>query len=640
MSRPSDYVDASSPEGNSREPLNQPTLGVLGWVRWAWRQLTSMRTALLLLLLLAIVAIPGSLFPQRSSDPNGVTQYFRDQPDAAPILDKFQLFDVYSSAWFSSIYILLFISLIGCIIPRTKHHWQALRQRPPRTPVRLERLADYREHSVDTLNSGEAIESAQSILKKSGYRTEIYTQRERGGGESISVSAERGYLRETGNLVFHSALVGVLVAVGVGGGLGYNGQKVVVEGQTLVNTLLDFNSFNPGRFFNTDTLAPFALTLDNFETVYETNNLDAYGQPIDYTASVTTRIPGGDTAEQTVKVNEPLAIEGTSIYLLGNGFAPTITVRDADGRVVFTDSVPFLPQDTNLTSLGVIKVPDGLDTQLGMTGFFYPTAMRLQTGAYASTYPDLVYPVLTLNVFQGDLGINEGTPRSVYTLDADGMEQIAGGDSGTSAIELMPGQSSELPNGLGSVTFENAALGPDQEIVDVTGVKAQPGTESDAGTDTDGASEEGTASSAEPSEQATAQATATPGEEATAEPSDTETPLNPHGSGTGAGSGTTSTTDNYAGAVKRFASFDVHHDPGQLWVLAFAVLVIAGLITSLLVPRRRLWVKITPTADGGHRIQYAGLARGEDPTLEQAVADLSERHTAAIDSEPPNRKVD
>ena len=62
---------------------------------------------------------------------------------------------------------------------------------------------------------------------------------------------------------------------------------------------------------------------------------------------------------------------------MGNGYAPTITIRNASGDVVYSESVPFLPQDKNLTSLGVIKVPDGLPEQLGLVGFFYPDAGRL-----------------------------------------------------------------------------------------------------------------------------------------------------------------------------------------------------------------------------------------------------------------------
>ena len=88
-----------------------PVLGPIGMLRWAWTQLTSMRTALFLLLLLAVAAVPGSLFPQRPANPFVVTQYIKDNPEYGELLDTLQLYDVYSSAWFSAIYILLFISL-------------------------------------------------------------------------------------------------------------------------------------------------------------------------------------------------------------------------------------------------------------------------------------------------------------------------------------------------------------------------------------------------------------------------------------------------------------------------------------------------------------------------------------------------
>ncbi|MGK9147582.1 cytochrome c biogenesis protein ResB [Plantibacter flavus] len=551
MSRPSDHIDSVAPTSN--DGVNQPKLGLVGWLRFLWRQLTSMRTALFLLLMLAIAAVPGSLVPQRSSDPNGVTQYFTDNPDLAPILDKVQMFDVYSSAWFSAIYLLLFISLIGCVIPRTKHHWQALRSKPPRTPARLSRLSAFERRSDDSgATAEELIDDATKQLKRQGYRVERYD-----AAGSASVSAERGFLRETGNLVFHSALVGILVTVGFGGGFGFSGQRVLVEGQTFVNTLLDYDSFNPGRFFNESELAPYKLTLDEFGVTYETENLDAYGQAIDYRANVTATSPGGKPHDATIKVNDPLRFEGTDVYLLGNGYAPTITIRNPAGDVVFSDSIPFLPQDAQLTSLGIVKVPDGLAEQLGMIGFFYPTQAAAKP-PFFSSYPDLAYPMLTLNVYSGDLGINEGAPKSVYALDVDDMTQLTGGDTGVDSIELLPGQITDLPNGLGTVSFDNVAENP--------------------------------------------------------------------------------STDNYAGSVKRFASFDVHHDPTQLWVLAFAILSLSGLITSLFVARRRVWVKATTGADGTVSLEYAGLARGEDPGLEAAVAAIAEAHIPTpVPSEPEGR---
>lgn len=570
--RPADYDDGSTPErtddaertaGAGGGGVNQPKLGVVGWLRFAWRQLTSMRTALLLLLLLAIAAVPGSLVPQRSSDPNGVTQYFQDNPDLAPVLDSFQMFDVYTSAWFSAVYLLLFVSLVGCIIPRTKHHLEALRARPPKTPIRLSRLAAYTERELpvgaDASVAEAAVADAAKRLRQAGYRVERYDVR----GEA-SVSAERGYLRETGNLVFHTALLGVLVTVGIGGGFGFAGQRVVVEGQSFVNTLAAFDSFNPGRFFDDAELTPYRLSLEELDAVYETENSDAIGQPTDFTAHVTVEGEDGEPVEGTVKVNEPLRIYGTDVFLLGNGYAPTITVRNADGDVVFTDSVPFLPEDANLTSIGVVKVTDGLDEQLGMIGFLYPTQEVMTTGAYTSTYPDLVYPVLTLNVYEGDLGIDDGTPTSVYTLDPTEMEQLTGGDTGVDSLELMPGETAELPGGRGTVTFEDATPGA-----------------------ADGAAAGGAA------------------------------------------------TGDYSQSVKRFASFDVHHDPTQAWVLVFAILILAGLLTSLFVPRRRVWVKAVRRRDGRTVLEYAGLARGEDPGLVDAVRTFAETHASAVGATAP-----
>jgi len=522
-SRPSDHFDSAPPT----EGITQPKLGFIGYVRFFWRQLTSMKTALFLLLLLAFAAIPGSLVPQRSSDPNGVVAFKAENPDLFPLLDTLQVFNTYTSVWFSAIYLLLFISLIGCIVPRTRHHWQALRTRPPRTPARLERLAGFTSITA-TADATAALDSAEALLKRQGYRVERFP---------MSVSAERGYLRETGNLIFHMALVGVLLSVGIGGGFGYSGQRVVVEGQKFVNVLGDYDSFNPGPFFSSDVLSPYRVKLDSFEATYETQNVNAIGQAIDYSANVTTTDASGADDTATVKVNSPLSIGGTEIYLLGNGYAPQLVVRDPDGKVVWADDVPFLPQDAFLTSVGIVKVPDGLAEQIGMAGLFYPTATDLDSGAMSSSNPDLNDPKLTLRVYSGDLGLDEGIPRSVYALETDDLTPIAGDGADTKALELGVGDVVDLPNGLGTI--------------EMTG-------------------------------------------------------------------------------VKRFASFDVHHDPSQLWVLLFAILILGGLLTGLFIPRRRVWVKVAEQDGGDLRLEYAGLARGEDPGLESAVTEIAAKHSQLL----------
>ncbi|WP_431806749.1 cytochrome c biogenesis protein ResB [Microbacterium paraoxydans] len=547
--RPSDHVDGD-------DSITQPRLGVVGWLRWGWRQLTSMRTALILLLVLAIAAIPGSIFPQRMADPNGVTQWERDNPDLFPILDNLKLFDVYLSPWFSAIYLLLFTSLVGCVIPRIKHHAKALRARPPRTPARLQRLEDYRSVTREPVagtgtgtgdaqaEAAAAVDVATKQLKALGYRVERYDR-----GRTFSVSAERGYWRETGNLLFHLALVGVLVTIGVGGGFAYTGQRVLVEGETFANTLLDYDSMNRGRFVGDDAFAPYSMRLDSFDVTYQPFGEPGSGQAGDFSANMTI-LENGEEREGAVKVNEPLGVADDDVFLLGNGYAPTVTVRDPEGNVVFTGSTPFLPQDNNMTSLGVLKVPDGLAEQVGLVGFFYPTTGVLESGAFFSAYPDLTNPTLTLDVYTGDLGINDGVPRSVYVLDTSDMTKLTGRSTDVESIELAPGETAQLPNGLGSVTFEDES---------------------------------------------------------------------PEGA-----------TD-VSQSVKRFASLQIHRDESGVFVLGFAILALAGLMLALFVPRRRVWVKAT-AADGAVELEYAALARGEDPTLARAVDDLRDGHARLLDA--------
>ena len=87
-------------------------------LRNTWRALTSMGTALVLLFLLALGAIPGALLPQRSLNAGKVAEYLFSHKVIGPWLDRLQLFNVFSSFWFTAIYALLFVSLVGCLTPR------------------------------------------------------------------------------------------------------------------------------------------------------------------------------------------------------------------------------------------------------------------------------------------------------------------------------------------------------------------------------------------------------------------------------------------------------------------------------------------------------------------------------------------
>ncbi|WP_460009509.1 cytochrome c biogenesis protein ResB, partial [Mycobacterium avium] len=195
--------------------------------RNTWRALTSMGTALVLLFLLALGAIPGALLPQRNLNAGKVDDYLKAHPVIGPWLDRLQAFNVFSSFWFTAIYVLLFVSLVGCLTPRMIEHVRSLRATPVAAPRNLARLPKYAGHRIAA--DAEDLNTLANTLvgRLRGWRTAI-RHHDGAGPDAVEVSAEKGYLREFGNLVFHFSLLGLLVAVAVGKLFGYEGNVIVI----------------------------------------------------------------------------------------------------------------------------------------------------------------------------------------------------------------------------------------------------------------------------------------------------------------------------------------------------------------------------------------------------------------------------
>ncbi|GAA2915229.1 cytochrome c biogenesis protein ResB [Streptomyces erythrogriseus] len=440
---------STAPVEDSPSP-DLPSLGVIGWARWFWRQLTSMRVALLLLLLLSLAAIPGSLIPQTGINEAQVAD-FRERHDVlAPVYDKLGLFNVYSSVWFSAIYILLFVSLIGCIVPRTWQFVGQLRSRPPGAPRRLTRLPAHTTWRTSA-DPEEVREAALALLRKRRFRAHAVGD---------AVAAEKGYLRELGNLAFHLALIVMLIAFAWGQLFKSEGNKIVVEGDGFSNTLTQYDDFKSGNLFTNDDLEPFSFDVKEFTGTYERTGPNR-GTPRTYETEVTyTEGADGEEKNALIKVNKPLEIGDAKVYLVSHGYAPVVTVRDGKGEIVYQDAVPLLPLDNNVTSNGVVKVldgyrnPQGKKEQLGFQAFFVPTFGGSASGTMLSQFPALDYPVLALNAYHGDLKADSGIPQSVYQMDKTKMKEFKDADGELLKKLLTPGETMTLPGGAGSITFE------------------------------------------------------------------------------------------------------------------------------------------------------------------------------------------
>lgn len=515
-------------ERTPRTPAVPPRRAAQIWavIRNSWRGLVSMRTALVLLFLLALGAIPGALLPQRSLNASKVADYIGRHSVLGPIFNKVGLFEVFASPWFAAIYVLLFVSLVGCIVPRLFDHLRALRAQPVATPRNLSRLPHHHRAEVDA-----EVEAVADLVQQRLRRWRTVRRPGHRRGE-VTISAERGYLREAGNLLFHLSLVGLLLGIAAGKLFGYEGQVIAIAdgggGAGFCNTsTAAYDSFRAGLSENGTGLEPFCVRVNSFDASYlPTGEANAFAAKIDYQYGAALK--SNTWQPYDLKVNDPLRVGGERVYLLGHGYAPQFTVTYPNGQTR-TDAVQFRPADaTTLLSEGALRFdpPAGMyansddrrRNQIAIEGLFAPTA-SLNGSLLSSSFPGLRDPAVAVDVYRGDAGLDSGKPASIFSLDP----QLA--QSGRlvkqQRVNLRPGESVTLSDGT-RVQFDR---------------------------------------------------------------------------------------------VEQWVSLQTSHDPGQTYVLVFALTMTLGLMVSLLVKRRRVWVRLAASPQAGSDdarrtvVEMGGLAR-------------------------------
>jgi cytochrome c biogenesis protein len=520
-------VELRPPATSPGRPPRRPGLG--GTLRQAWREYRSMRTALVLLVVLAAASILGSLFPQEGVSPQRVDQYFLDHPALAPVLERLGLFDVFGSAWYMAIYLALLGALVACLVPRTRALVRVLRSRPPRGGD----LARYRTRGgFDTPASPEeAMAAARRVLRRNRFRVAEHPEGELAG--------EKGYLREVASMAFHVSLLVLLVGLAYGKGYGYRGQAAIVEGETWANARVGYDSFSPGRFFGPDRLAPFQLRLDDF-----TNSFHPDNTPRAFVSRLTALdLDGRELQSQRVAPNRPMTVDGVRVFQSDYGYVPVVRVRDARGRdLLASQEVLTLRNPETEWSNGAVKVTRARP-QVGLELTMFTglrTAPDCPGGAPFCNDPRLVRPVLVVLAYRGDLQADRA--QSVFTLDRTRMELL-----GDRPLLLGPGQSGRLANGM-QVSFVD---------------------------------------------------------------------------------------------LKQYSVLTLARDPGVPVVAAAAALLLCGLVPSLYVTRRRVWVRAVPAGPGGTRVELAGLALQGKAAFEDELARLAEqlaRGSGGLKPGPPEER--
>jgi cytochrome c biogenesis protein len=439
------------------------------------------------------------------------------------------MFDVFGSAWFAAIYLLLFVSLVGCLVPRIRQHARAVARKPLPAPKNLDRLPE-----SGGFASGDRPEVYATAARMTLGRRWRIVQRDEPGG-AVTLSAEKGYSRETGNLLFHVALLVSLVLIAVGRLYSYQGTRIVIQGanQGFCNTISQYDAWRPGRFAAEGKISPAPFCIDEMTKFVATYTSE--GEASEFKADIVYRDSVSSPAKKTsIKVNHPLRLEGDRVYLINHGFAPEVTVTMPDGTVR-RDLEAFVPENaTTFLSEGAFKLagPSGAKTDIGISGSFAPTPEETAPGIFTSSSPQVNDPMLGVVVYKGDLNY-QGLPQSVYSLDTTKMTQL-----GTHQ-NLLVGQSATFPGGV---------------------------------------------------------------------------------------------TVKFDGWVP-WVSLQVSHDPSQGYLLFAAAAMVLGLLGSLGVRRRRVWLRMTPSGEVSGEsptvVAVGGLARSDSGNFTTEFAGLMERLQAA-----------
>ena len=356
-----------------------------------------MRTALVLLFLLAAAAAVGSLLPQIPNSPERVASYRLAHPFLGALFLRAGFFDVFGSWWFVLILTLLFVSLTACLLPRSRAMIRTIRQRPIQARE-IDAFPQYRELRVAS-DPEAAAATARAVLRRHGYRVAL-------AEDGRAVAAEKGTLREAGSLVFHWAFLVLLVAVIVGKGTGYVGHATIVEGQTFTDAAFNYDGdLRTGRF-SSGSHTGIGIKLLDYSDAFRQS-----GVPMDFTSKIELINPDGTPARpDTVTINHPVSFDGVRIFQFGFGWAPVVTITEGGatsyhGPVVMGQNAQ--PGDNPLTVpwIGFVKLPT-LRPQVAIKLELYPDSVAYFAGLIAGVPQPMTQandPFMRYSLWKGKL---------------------------------------------------------------------------------------------------------------------------------------------------------------------------------------------------------------------------------------------
>ncbi len=338
-----------------------------------------MKTAIVILLSLAVTSIIGTVIPQ-NKNPTEYLQAFGEF--LYRLFDVFDFFDMYGSWWFQLLIVLLTINIVICSIDRLSSTWKIIFVKVPSFKLSRFKSISFRKEFSDNRSPSE-LQSIYERAVSKGFGYVRVEQADRG----YCIFAEKWRWTRFGVYIVHLSVVLLLLGSLIGSIFGFDGYVNIQEGENVEKVRVR-NSIEPQKL-------GFLIQCDDFNVTYYES-----GTPKEYRSSLTIIEQGKSILKKDITVNDPLRYKGINIFQSSFGEVPpnkiTIQIINNDSGMSYNEKLnigkPFdLPED-----MGRLEIKGstdstnfkGVDLREAFVGVFEPKDGKPVEIILPLRYPD------------------------------------------------------------------------------------------------------------------------------------------------------------------------------------------------------------------------------------------------------------
>jgi cytochrome c biogenesis protein len=394
-----------------------------------WRTLSDVRFAVVQIIVLAVAGLIGTMIRQIPAfalrdNPTAYATEIADLhrrydpvailgvsvgPSMVDIFEALGFFRIFTAPWFTALLTLLIVSIVVCTLDRTPRLWRGVRM------IRVEQPAAFFDLRLDERAVFADVEvpdtTLATVLRRRRFKVHVAAD-----AEATFTYGDRNRYFKMATLLTHLGLILFLVGGALTGALGFETAVFVGEAQTA-----------PVQPVGT----PDNLLVKNLGFEAPTR---ADGSFADFRTDLAVYRGGQEVARKTIRVNDPLTVEGFVFHQNSFGAAETLRIRDGAGKLVW--SAPVL-MDSQL-----LGKPQGFLTIPGSSLGLFVILDRDEAGAgrltIVGTDGSLDASGSILPVFADQVGLGGSTdPRTTGGYEVTWAE--AGAFTGL-VIKKDPGQ--------------------------------------------------------------------------------------------------------------------------------------------------------------------------------------------------------